>query len=668
MKLKTSLFNRGLFTQDLRNVGWVSVGYMLCLLFALPLQLLMLYTNQDPYRQSQVPESLFAISSEFQIMMTFIFPVLLAIFLFRYIHVKLASDFIHSLPITRGHLLNQHVVIGILILLAPILVTGVSLLVLGQFLPYTELLTFATIFQWGGVMILFSVFVFLAGVFVAMFTGMSLLQGAFTYILFVFPVGVTVLFLSNLEFYLFGFTSHYYLTQQFERMIPFIRMTQLDQHPLTYIEVTSYIVISLLFYLCALLVYKKRQSESATQAIAFEKLRPIFKFGVTFCSMLVGGIYFSSYEAGLGWILFGYITASILGYIVATMILEKTWRVFDKWKGYVVYAVIITILGMSFQIDILGFEKKVPNVDEVQGVYFGDSIFYILDPDPVQSHDSMMERVNYIEASYYFEEAETIENIVKLHEQIILEKEQLQTTADRTNSVAIRYDMKNGDQIVRYYQMPIEPYQKLYRAIIETEEYKNKQNPILQVKDLSNLNRITIDSYRTGKQVTITEREDIIEFHLLLQQDVADQSIEDLNDDRYWSSEIKYEFKENKWLSLSWKKSYTLIEDWLEEKGMITQARQTPEDISYAYVIKNEQNRDMYDMVYSYHLEHNFAGQDNVIKVEDNKQLEELLRQSGGDHRGDYIIGYFYKQSSYPEFETLKEGQVPGFILEKISE
>ncbi|WP_332694313.1 DUF6449 domain-containing protein [Halalkalibacter lacteus] len=666
MRLKTSLFNVGILVQDIRNVGWISLSYLLCLLFFLPLQLLMAYTRENEFYQFIPPKSLFGLSNEFQTIMTFLFPVLLAIFLFRYIQVKSSSDFTHSLPIKREQLLHQHVLFGLVVLIVPVLLTAISLLVLSQFLPYNELLAVSSILKWMSLTTVFNVFVFMAGVFVAMFTGMSILQGALTYILFILPVGVMVLFLTNLEFYLFGFTANYYLTQQIESLIPFVRITQLERVPLTMNEIFIYLILSIVFYLCAMLAYKKRHAETATQAIAFEHMRPVFKYGITFCTMLVGGLYFGSLQGGIGWIIFGYIAAALLGYFLATMILEKTWRVFSKWKGYLIYLAVVAVLGFSFQVDVFGFEKKIPNVEEIEGVYFGEHIFSVLDSDPNTGLGHVQPPTEYIEPSFYYEQLETIESIRSLHEQIVKEQNHLNTMSNYSNSVAFRYDLNNGDQIVRYYQIPIQAYQKHYRDIVESTEYKQNQNPIVQIEDHTTIDHITINSYMAGNRVRLTDPEDVEEFHQLLQADVLDQTLENTFDQRGDWSHIEYQFEDKKYLHLPWKKSYTHIENWLEEKGLLSQARVTADDLSHAYVMKNDESRELYEFVHENRLDTTFAERDDAIKIGDSEQLEEVLKQASGNYQGEYIIGFYYKQSSYPEFQTIHLEHAPEFLIKRL--
>ncbi|MFC0561023.1 DUF6449 domain-containing protein [Halalkalibacter alkalisediminis] len=668
MRLKTLLFNKGIFIQNIRHVGWIGLGYLVCLLFAMPLQLLLAYTNEDHYRYHQIPDQLIGLSKDFQVILTFVFPVLLAIFLFRYIQVKLSSDFTHSLPIKRGLLFNQHLLFGLLVFILPVFVVAAILLGLGSFLPYEELLSFSSILSWAGTTTLFNVFVFVSGVFVGMFTGMSVLQGALTYILFVFPVGVVVLFSANLDFYLFGFTSNYYLTQKLETVIPFVRLMELERVPFTISEILIYVGLIIAFYLAALLAYQKRHVETATQAIAFPALRPVFKYGVTFCTMLVGGLYFGDMHGANGWIIFGYVTASILGYVLSMMILEKTWRVFAKWKGYVVYMVVVTILGLAFQIDMFGYEKNIPSVEDVQGIYFGDSL-YQFNEEEFADYPDVDRPIEYVKQSFYYEDKELIEKINSLHAQIIKEKNQLQASSEPGNSIALQYELKDGSKLARQYSIPIQTYQKLYRDIIESEEYMQNQNPVLKLgdEDIAHLDRITIYAFKNGDRVILTDREDIEEFHQWLQADVENESLETFLDKRFWWSDIEYEWPDRKTLRVSWKKSYTQIEAWLDKRGLLAQARFTADDFTHAYVIKNPDKRELYTFVRENDLEATFADRPDAIKLEAADEIDEILKQASTSHdRGDYIIGFYSEEVPYPEFQILLQEHVPDFIKKEL--
>ncbi|MFV8827805.1 DUF6449 domain-containing protein [Alkalihalobacterium sp. APHAB7] len=671
MLSKTLSFNRGIFIQDLRSVGWVGIAYFICLLFALPLQLLMAYTrdgHEHPFFTRPIT-SLFEVSIEFQIFLMFLMPVLLSIFIFRYIQVKASSDFVHSLPVKRESLYNQHVLLGIVILFVPIFLTGLIAWILGNVLPAGELLSFSSVFSWMGVSLLFSVFVFLAGVFVAMLTGMSVLHGALIYIMLIFPTGITVLFLMNLEFFLFGFAGEYYLMQNIERILPFVRIVEVIHTPLTGLEIIAYLLFITFFYVTALFVYKNRSVESATQAIAFRSLRPIFKYGVTVCSMLVGGLYFGAMQhQQIGWIIFGYIAGSIIGYFIAEMILEKSWRVFAKWKGYAIYTVAIILVAFIMQFDILGYEKKVPDLANVNQIYMSNGIYPLLDELKMEgqeeSNNSRRDKESDIRLSYSYKEEENIKNIRRLHEQIVRDQAMIENYSGDTGFVVFGYDLESGKTLVRQYRIPMEVYDEFYKPIYQTKEHRRNQNPVLTVDDdLSTLDRISLHTH-LGKRVVLTDPEELKEFHQVLTSEIEAETYEDMNDRREPWAYIEYLWANEKRINTVWKKSYDEMDRWLEQKGLRDQARVTPDDISHAIVFKMDEHMDMYDYIRKYELEENIKMQQKGLKIEGPEQLEEALQLSqwGGD--GRYIIGYYYHQHSYPDFYTFAEGKEPKFVKE----
>lgn len=198
--------------------------------------------------------------------------------------------------------------------------------------------------------------------------------------------------------------------------------------------------------------------------------------------------------------------------------------------------------------------------------------------------------------------------------------------------------------------------------MLKRQNLKENQNPVLKINDLSTLEHITLNSYYTERRVTITEREDIEEFHQLIQSDIKNETFEEIQDYRSWWTEISYEFSNNQYLQFSWKKSYTEIENWLEEKGLIEQARVTEDDLSHIYVLKNERKRDIYDVVYGTEYGNDLSRREGAVKIEDPSQLNEILRIAGGDYRGEYIIGFYFKNSLHPQFESISTENAPDFL------
>lgn len=670
MPSKTSSFNRGIWRQNVRNVGWIGLVYFLCLTFALPLQLLMMYSNKERMFNYE-PKGLFHIMGEFQILLVFILPVLLAVFLFRYMQVKLSTDYIHSLPIRRETLYHQQALLGSLLLVVPVLLTGVILWLLHGALDLSQFYSKSEIGQWMLVTCLWNLFVFFAGVFVAVFTGMSVLQGALTYILLILPASLIIMTFMNTKYFLFGFAVDYYSNQQIERLIPFVRAFEMTNRPLTGTEWAVYGFLIVLFYTLSLIVYKKRHIEAATQAIAFRPLQPVFQYGVTFCAMLVGGMYYGETQGDFGWILFGMVSASLIGYFVARMILQKTWRVFSQWKGYMFFALTMLIAGLLLQMDITGYEKRQPELADIKRVYFSDSLYPLTDAYQKEKEEQLArgEFNTMDEEEYYFQDPKNIQYIYELHQQIIKEQPERVHPRD-TRSVAIGYELNNGRKIVRYYDIPFEPYKPLYKPIVESNEFKENHYSLLREGAKNEvIDKITIQpDGPTGKRAVITDPKKIKEFTSIVKEELKSETAEQIFDDSSSWAYIEFLYSNNKQMNVPWKKSYRKVEEWLKQNKLLEQARVMPEDLAYAVVIKNEEGKERYEYMHSNEVEQNFKDREDGMRIKDKKQLEQALLAAKHEELGTYVIAFYFMGNPYPEFQVFDEKSVPDFIKQHFSQ
>ena len=102
-----------------RSVGWISVIYFLGLLFAVPIRIIMTYTDQN-FRDLTAVESLFRFDFGLQLILYVSVPVLLAVFLYRFLHVKQAADLMHSMPIKREKIYHFYTLTGLVYLIIPV--------------------------------------------------------------------------------------------------------------------------------------------------------------------------------------------------------------------------------------------------------------------------------------------------------------------------------------------------------------------------------------------------------------------------------------------------------------------------------------------------------------------------------------------------------------------
>ncbi|WP_349407667.1 DUF6449 domain-containing protein [Pseudalkalibacillus sp. SCS-8] len=664
MQSKTSWFNREIVIQSFRNVGWVSIVYLVGLLLILPLQLIMIWSNQQEYNHwYYTQKNVFTINFELQLILLFLIPVLLGMFLYRYLQMKSASDFIHSLPISRTQIYTQYFIIGIVYLLIPVLITAIMLFVLQGPLEMGQLYTKMDVLEWAGLTFSNLFVIYAACVFIGTLTGITAVQGVLTYILLLFPAGITALFYLNAQYFLFGFEPDYYFNMRLERFSP-ITAAPMIQNSNSEIGLTQgliYLLAGILFYVVGMLIYKRRKVEGVAQALVFQQMKPVFKYGVTFCTMLVGGVYFGETQHSIIWILVGYGLGSIAGYLVAEMILHKTWRVFNQLKGYVIYVLVAGLAILILQFDVTGFENHVPAANKIDRIYFGQHAYAYTNQD-----DAEFESVE----KPYLETEENIQAVRKLHQQIIENKDDLDDLFRYRNHIShqtvfLAYELKNGDKIIREYHVPpTDEFQPYLKPIYESMEYKAYTEPVLSV-NTTDVTRITVHPdkplTKQNQGIIIQEPEKIEEAIQALKEDIKNQPYTDYLH-RGLESNIQISLSgDREGLHTTFSKSFTNFETWLEKEGLLKQARTTVEDIDYAIVLPTKKNRDPYDFhqISFEELLKRDGGMKITSKAELQQTMDTVMWQ---DPMNPYVVIFKYKDSKHRDIRSFNEYNVPDFI------
>ena len=132
-----------------------------------------------------------------------------------------------------------------------------------------------------------------------------------------------------------------------------------------------YALAGLVLAVLALCLYRRRSLETAGDVVAVSWVRPIFKYGVGLCAGLAFG---SVLYAWLGWnlpqgawtLLLFMLLCGAMGYFVAEMLLQKAFWVFKgSWKGCVLLLCAMTAATAVMELDLTGFERRVPDPDRV---------------------------------------------------------------------------------------------------------------------------------------------------------------------------------------------------------------------------------------------------------------------------------------------------------------
>ncbi|MGP3560301.1 ABC transporter permease [Geobacillus sp. BK01] len=560
MSAKRLSANRAMWGQNMRQVSWVAVVHLLFWLAAIVLPMGLAYSQYDP-KNGEIPrwETVYDISNGFEALIAWFAPMLASAAVLRYMQDKRAADLIHSLPIRRTELLAGQMVYGWLMLVLPLLTAALAAVgcLYGLDLPWP--IGAADVWRWFGETLVMETLIFALGIVVGVLVGQSALHVALTTIFLFFPAGIMVLIVSNLSLLLYGFPDMYYLSSELDQWVMPIRYAMLAHQAMSAGEAGLLLLLSLLFFGLSIWLYERRPTEAAGQALAFPVLRPLFVYGVAFCSWLVGGFYFGQIERAWGWIAFGYVAFSLIGYAMAQMVIAKTWRVFRRWKGYVAFAAAMVAVVWCVRLDITGYERRVPAIEDIQQVYFGQSVYAFEHPEEVGR--------SFEEYDQFLRSEENVKAVRAFHQQLVHDQPRV-ARFETVQPVAIGYVLKDGTRLLRRYEVPVEPYMPHFRRIMESDEYKQQRYLLLRPSGYAPIRQVTIRNINTGRDVVVlAEPEEIESFIEALKQDLWNETADNMTVGVHTAQgEIELLQSDGDSFAMVLADGYTHVRQWLKER------------------------------------------------------------------------------------------------------
>jgi ABC-2 type transport system permease protein len=559
----------------------------------------------------------------------------------------------HSLPIKREKIFHYYALTGMAFLIVPVVLISVIILLIHSTLDVSSMFTVTDVLYWAGTTILFTLLFYTASVFVAMMTGISAVQAVLSYIFLFFPIGMAILLFLNLKILLYGFPSDYFLSKQLDLISPITYVAALNSKSFKWMDAGLYLILTIILYLLSLYFYKKRNLEAASEAIAFPKLRCVFKYGAAFCTMLLGGGYFHSVSSSsTGWTLFGYFVGAVLGYFTAEMVLQKSWRVFGYIKGLLVYSAVITLLVIG--VDTLRiYENRVPDVNEIKNVLLMENPSFNLDRSAMAQYfpqEPIKEKAN-------------IEAVRKLHQQILTNQNINHLKKNETFvSYYFIYELKNGRHVIREYRVNERLYSDVFKPIYESKEYKMTATAINKVKD-NKIKSITIRGYGPyNKFVMLSNPTDVKEAMAALKADMLTESYDDSKYFRGHGSSIDIDLGNNQLINFGLLPTYQNLNEWLKEKNLLDQATVTADDISHV-LVKKVAGFGSYD---SEKMRREVEDSKDSLNVTDNRQIGELLSKASVDMNHEYAAVFYYNAGNYKDFMYFDEAHVPDFVKERL--
>ena len=463
MKSKISFFNAGLFKSTLRRFWplW-TIHFAGWLLF---LPVLTLMNNLGPNKST---DFIFAIceSAVFASpIIAFIMAILAAMAVFSFMYSSRSTGLIASLPVRREAIFGSAWLGGVFAVLASNLVIALLTFLFSLDATINTALAFKAAFTWLGVYSMQFILFYGIASLTAVMTG-SIAVLPILYIIFNFlAVGMESIIRLDFSCLIWGMSNGsfdcvldflsplVYMVGSFvpdvEYNTPYVADTLgslLDREcvAVTYshwLPTVIYCLVGLIFSAAALMVFRKRRMESAGDVVAVRCMHTVFKYGVTVCSALCGGLLlytvlfplFESRSASVFIMILSMIIFAFIGYFGAKMLLEKSFHVFrGSWVGFIVVCCLCAVFTLCCDLDVCGIGAYVPKEGSIKSitVYQTGSV----------------------------EDPAIIENYRQLHEKIVSYKDEYEhiVYSDDTESIMFEYKLKNGRTVSREYTLPMD--------------------------------------------------------------------------------------------------------------------------------------------------------------------------------------------------------------------
>jgi len=525
--------------------------------------------------------------------------------------------------------------------------------------------TLPKIFSWLGLNIFFNVLFYSIAVFVGMFTGSSVAQIVFTYIVQILPIGIYVLIKFSLAQLLYGFAdaTNSLFIEDNHPLFWLLNGTSLrDLHTVGYYM--TYILAAVMFLVLGWFVYKYRKLETAGDIIVFPVLYPVFKYGLTFCIMLVGGTYFCGVSRqSFPLLIIGYILGSVLGYFVAEILIHKSFKVLRFYKGYLCYSAVILILFGGISLDVFGFVNRVPNPVEVNKVYFGYNFDEWVYCEKEKNPDYLESRYGkgYFENNQplLLESQENIAGITELQRHLIKERNK-----GEGQSRYIIYTLKNGGYIIRQYSINETDQNNaaLLKPIYESVEYKKLRFPAISLRP-DDIKLITLSDDRSGKKpLILTGDTEIQEVTELLKNEIIKMSYSDMTSDSDMTSEKDHSIlisvlgNKDKATNIQIPSSFTSLIKWLKSKGYYDRFALLLDDIESVELEKADRTSNS-----------NQAVIPKRVEIKEREVIEELFNMdSSPDYNGNTVnVRFNIRNSSWEKqvnIDTAVSARLKGYF------
>lgn len=493
MTLKNSSFNAGLLRETLRRNIWAVTLAVLGFAFTLPLPVAMsvqTINNRDyavpmikHLEMKEKIQGFIGLQSPLAKVVMIVLAVVCAVAIFSYLHSRQRTDFYHSLPVSRGKLFACNYAAGAVIVLPCYIVMQLVAYLIALASGCGDAVAASQPLVTIGANLIFFFAVYALAVACTVLCGNTIV----TLLLFgwsAFSLSAAVMLWETLcmTFYqtytdLAGFSSNLMMRLspviQYLFLIPYQyqgkAMYATTGDTSVWLLLLAYLAVAVLLTALAFFLFKRRKSECAGMAIAFNGLRAPLKFWCcTVMAVGVGWIFYNIVDNSKLWLFFGFLAGGVLTHFLMEIIYSFDFKaIFRHWKSLLVYGAVFAVCIACMAFDITGYDRYLPAAGDLQAVgveyrgYEGDGGGGAWQPATSEYAD--------------LTDPENIDAVLSLARKGV---DSLGTEPDRTVRLTVNYLKKGGGEASRTYVIPHdEADDRLFDQIRFSEEYITKRAP-----------------------------------------------------------------------------------------------------------------------------------------------------------------------------------------------
>ena len=377
-----------------------------------------------------------------------VLPVAAAVAVFSYLNKTGSVGVVHSMPFSRRMLFITNCASGLTLSFAPFFINWVfTFLLKGKVNAAAVDVSYGAFFTWllSGLAII--AFVFSLAALACVVSGNGVIA-TLTGFAFNFLIQAVILCFAG---YAVKFLTGYNGDGIWDLIMYISPWTRTFYDlGITALDYLLYLVIAVVILVVCDILYHKRALERCGDSYVFSWMQTIVGFLFVFViTTLTGLVLFD----GLG--IMAYVIGFIIGFLLGQMISQKTLHIFNKTglRNLIVFAVIMALIIAGFAIDIIGFQKMVPDAGRVKSVDVNSNFFLRYETKTVTQEDA-------------------IKAVVGLHKEIVSDLDALREAEEAEESsysygydygyssrytmesVSITYTLNNGRKIYRSYYVP----------------------------------------------------------------------------------------------------------------------------------------------------------------------------------------------------------------------